>query len=58
MDEAAVIPPYPYETIRDHGGYYVRRNTALVAEVLAIKERAARFKLNLEDTVIEVKRAA
>lgn len=58
MDEAAVIPTYPYETIRDHGGYYVRRNTALVAEVLAIKERQARFKLNLEDTVVKVKRVA
>ena len=58
MDEQPHIPTYPYETIRDHGGYYVRRNTALVAEVLAIKERAARFKLNLEDTVVSVSKAA
>ena len=45
------VPTYPYETIRDHGGYLVLRNTALVAEVIAIKERQARLKFNLTEEV-------
>ena len=46
------IPTYPYEVLKDHGGYLVMRNTALVAEVIAIKERVARMKLNTEDGLI------
>lgn len=55
MDETKPhIPTYPYEVLRDHGGYFVMRNTALVAEVLAIKERTARMKFNMEDTVLPI----
>lgn len=45
------VPTYPYETIRDHGGYLVQRNTALVAEVIAIKERQERLKFNTTEEV-------
>lgn len=50
--ESPQIPTYPYEVIRDHGGFYVQRNTALVAEVLAIKERVHRMKFNSEVTCL------
>ena len=52
MDEQPKFPAYPYEVIRDHGGFYVRRNSALVAEVLAIKDRTQRIKFNNEVTVL------
>lgn len=41
-DNELNYPTYPYDIILDHGSYLVKRNTALVAEVLAIKERAER----------------
>lgn len=52
MDEQPQYPAYPYEVIRDHGGFYVRRNSALIAEVLAIKDRKARIQFNMEVTVL------
>lgn len=46
-----LIPDDPFEVIRDHGAFHVRRNNALVAEVLAIKERIARIAFNEQVTV-------
>lgn len=54
-DTGVKFPTYPYEVIKDHGGFVVRRNTALVSEIRAIKERVERQTFNSENGVLPKK---
>lgn len=48
-DNNMPLPEDQFEIIRDHGAFLVRRNTALVAEILAMRERANRLKASAVD---------
>jgi len=52
LQHGLVIPLEPYEVLFNRGRFKVLRNTALVAEVIAMKERRVRTKLNYEDGVL------